>query len=727
MSKSSSLADGIIYNKKQRSLVEGMNSMKNTTILNNITLESNDISWKQISETYKDNEQKYKELASRFNAIKSQLETNINTYITSSLQTDKTITVSGNSLSHTNDNIFVTEPGNVMPSDAKYQGCYTDNQSPRAIPNEQPEGYVFDVNSCAQRAIDQGATVFGLQNVNDAGMSVCFTGNKLEDATKYGVAYSTKHYWYARNKEGYVMNSNILKLFSNGVMMMFSTPDVSSDDSNVLYSTYRDGGGKMADGCNKDVGGVIQNVVASYGMNCLDGNYTPDSTSTKPFVGNYTPYFKQIMGMDKGIYNVAENNGDPAQGCPKDFDLTYTCGDGATKTINIPAPSTGKPVSLDCSAEAQRCGGIRMVMQNDGNLVILDGSDTLLWQSGTGNPSNVGDTSVDEWLKNSVNGRDYLKAGETMKRGDILTSSSGKNILAFDNGGYLILICSSGTKCKVVNNNTFGTALNNAVYSLPQSNIDNIGSFAYVDETGKKYAHPNYVKDMPDLDDNIFITIGTYTSYDPDISSFSATNIDDCQDAASKNPDCGGFVFNNKQQRCYLKSKHMWPRSSRVLDKESIMKIKAPKLNVNNSCTKNINTITSAQFELYPNSNNQMTPDLKCGLAKYVDENKPPYDKENDELMRELNEVLNEMTDLSSKEQGNLKTVSQLRKDVEHKFTEFNKLKKEYERYKNRQYDPTISQYKRDSEMNRNMYGMDTSSLALLAVGGLLLALQLMK
>lgn len=725
MNKSTSLAEGILFNNKHRSLVEGMATMPNTTGTD--TGYNGRVSWNEMNEEYRERNKKYKELVSRFNAIKTQLYNNLNTYISSSMQPDKTITVAGNALPHTMDNILVTEPGNVSLSDAKFQGCYNDASS-RAIPNEEPEGYVFDVNSCAQRAIDNGDTVFGLQNVNDAGLAVCFTGNKLEDATKYGVAYSTKHYWYARNKSGNVKSSNILKLFSNGVMMMFSTPDVSNDDANVLYSTYRDGNGKMSDGCNKDVGGVIQNVVASYGMNCLDGNYPPDSNSTKPFVGNYTPYFKQIMGMDRGVYNVADDNKDPAQGCPKDFDVTYTCGDGPTKTINIPARSTGKPVSLDCSAEAKRCGGIRMIMQNDGNLVILDGADTMLWQSETGNPSNVGDNSIDDWLKQSLNGRDYLKAGETMKRGDILASSSGKNMLAFDEGGYLILICSSGTKCKVVNNNTFGTALNNAVYSLPQSNIGNMGSLAYVDETGKKYAYSSNIKDMPELDDSTFITIGTYNSYVPDISSFSATDIKYCEDAASRNPDCGGFVFNKTEQRCYLKGKQMWPRGDRrVLDKDCIMEIKAPKLSINKSCMTKINTITSSQFELYPDSQSQMTPDMKCGLAKYVDENKPPYDKENDELMNELSDILNEMNVLSSKETGNLKTVSHLRKDVEHKFNEFNKLKKEYGRYKNRQYDPTISQYKRDSEMNKKMYGIDTSSMALLAVGGLLLALRLMK
>lgn len=728
-----SLMNGLKFNEHKK-MYEGMQSMHSNIAPGMQSMHSNEmdmfernrITQQEIEDDTMNINKKYEVLFNKFDNIKNKLNSSIKTYISNDIP-NKTIKINNNTLQHIKQNVFVTEPGDVSVKDATFIGCYNDGSS-RAIQDKQSEGYVFDVDSCAQRAIDQGKTVFGIQNITKDGVAQCFIGDDLTSAKQYGDAYNTKHYWYAKNNKGFVKGAKLLKLFSNGVMMLFKTDDVSTNDDDILFSTYRDDSGKMAEGCDSDTGGKIQNIVASYGMNCLSNNYETTGEAEKPFIGNYTPYFKHLMGMDKGVYNVKFENGDPAKGCRKDFDVSYSCGNGKTKIINIPGPSDGKPISLDCTDEAKLCTDTRMIIQNDANLVILDGNNNLLWQSNTALPDNVGDRIIQEWLDKSLNKRDYLKINETMKPGDILTSKNGKNIVAFDKGGYLILICSNGNKCKVVDNKTYGVSGVNSVYSLPKSNIKNLGNIAYIDDNGIRYSYPNFKTDeTTDLDDNTFITIGNYNSFDQDISSFSATSIQECETAASKNPDCGGFVFNSTTQRCSLKGKTIWPKSQRIMDKNCIMKIKAFKIQNDPSCSKTINAINSSQFELYPDSQKEIRQDYKCGLANFIDNNNSQYTNENNNLMNELEILINEMNELSNKRNSNINQIPNLRNKIQSRLDEYNKLRKEYNHYFTRQNDKTISQYKLDSQINKQMYNTDSTLLALLGIGGLLLTFQLMK
>jgi hypothetical protein len=64
-----------------------------------------------------------------------------------------------------------------------YQGCFNDS-SIRAIPNQQQN--VSSVDECAQIAVDNNDSVFGVQYYGQ-----CFTGNNIEDAYQYGPNYSS--------------------------------------------------------------------------------------------------------------------------------------------------------------------------------------------------------------------------------------------------------------------------------------------------------------------------------------------------------------------------------------------------------------------------------------------------------------------------------------------------------------------------------------------------------
>lgn len=695
---------------KPKTFYEGMTSME----MSSNSLQNGIISQDEIQNEVAETNDKYDALFREFDNKKRALVLSIKDYI-STMKDDKTIDAGGQSLQHSGHNVFVMDPTGATINDANYEGCFVDKNT-RAIPNLQPEGYAFTMESCAQRAIDLGHTVFGLQDVKGSNAQ-CFTGTSIPNATQYGPAINHTHYWYAKSDKGTVKGAEALTLYFNGEMTM-------EQGDNVLYSTLKHGQGKLASGCNKTTGGVIGNVTATYGMNCDASKYKPTGTEKSPFIGNYTPYFQQIMGMDKGVYNINFEKGDPAYGCQKDFDVTYSCGDGATKQINIRRPADGKPVVMDCSNEAKLCRGIRMVMQNDGNLVILDGNDSTLWQSNTGSSSNQGDIVIQEWIDKSYKGRDYLVAGESMRRGDYLASSNGKNIAVFDPSGYLILIKSDGTKCKSVNGATYGTSWSNAVYSLPKSTISNLGSYAYIDDSGKKFP---YSTNTVELDHNQFLTVGNYDTQSGDVDSFAAKSVEECEAAASKNPDCGGYVYNQRAQRCFLKSKQVWPKAPRLYNKDCIMKIKAPKVNVDKSCSTAFNTVDASQYELYPLASTTMSETQKCGLSKFVNSHQNDYNEQNDVIFNELGELLSQMSALSSQRSDNSSQIPKLREEIQKRIIEYQQLKEQYDREKQLKNNATLDQFKRDSELLKSMNSTNATLWALLGVGGLLLSFRFMK
>ena len=73
-------------------------------------------------------------------------------------------------------------------------------------------------------------------------------------------------------------------------------------------------------------GGNITITEASYGKNC-----------NAALVGNRTSLFQGLVAGKSVLdyaYNYTTTGGDPAQGCPKELNITYTCGTPGVKTFN---------------------------------------------------------------------------------------------------------------------------------------------------------------------------------------------------------------------------------------------------------------------------------------------------------------------------------------------------------------------------------------------------------
>lgn len=705
MNNSVSLNSGSRFNKKIQRLQEGMQVMDTPVDTINYTsidaVSKNKTSTKTIEEENKDSIDKITSLITEFDNVKNKLLQRLNNYITSRTQLG-----GDNIINKGGINILVTEPSTVDMNSLKFEGCYTDKDD-RAIKNLQNEGYIFNVDACAQRAVDLGQTVFGVQNVNTDGLAKCFIGSDLESAKKYGYAYKTEQTWQTNTAN---KNVKTLLLNLNGNLTLHDDTFITPDKTKDVYigNSYQDNVKKIElDRIGMIIGNKPTNTQSPNWKDTF--SVTNDGKTISVRRTDSTTGWGQNLHLE-GTYNDVTNIVWTSETI--DRNDTYNC------------PSYFKQTDDFTSNEAKYCSGYRLVMQDDGNLVIINQNRTTIWSTNTNKPGAI---RVDEWLSGTYRGRDYLNAGESLTVGQWISSKNGANIAKLERSGNFC-VYRSIYPCKSVNGQIYGAGYSNAVYSLPKSTIDNLGSMAYFDtDANTTYSYPNFLDNYYDLQDNTFILIGTYNSYDQDLSSFSASTIEECEAAAAKVPECGGFIYNKKQQRCFLKGKNMWPKSQRVLDNDCIMKIKAPKVDVNSSCSTEFLTTSSSNFELYPKTSGSMNKQFKCGLTRLVDENKPEYDEENELLMKNLEIIQGKINILSQEQKLNLEELPNLRTKLRSRFEDYKRIKRDYDTYHNRKMDPTMTQYKRDSELKRNMYHLDSSTMALLGVGGLLLAMQLMK
>ena len=96
-------------------------------------------------------------------------------------------------MNNSNAAVFSSEATNANP--ANYLGCYQDGGT-RALPNNMAGGWSADYTSCMNFASSGGYSYFGIQatNWNGDGMSQCYAGNDLSQATSYGKASNCTTY-----------------------------------------------------------------------------------------------------------------------------------------------------------------------------------------------------------------------------------------------------------------------------------------------------------------------------------------------------------------------------------------------------------------------------------------------------------------------------------------------------------------------------------------------------
>jgi hypothetical protein len=368
-------------------------------------------------------------------------------------------------------------------------------------------------------------------------------------------------------------------------------------------------------------------------------------------IGNWSQYVKdEIHGQEVSNYIIGRNGGgDPAYGCYKNFTSTYQCGNGPTKTVSITGDKVeagGRSVKFDCSAENKICGGFRLTLGDDGNLVLTDSNSSIVWQSNT---TSTG-LALDEYkASNGKHGRNYLLAGETLKTGEFIGSPSGNCYLMMVGGTtdctqnglqllYTKLNCTMNSKSDGYGSDD--TA--NGLYSIKKTDITTLGKVGYIDEQNNIHEYPN---DMTNLAQT-YTLIGNYDSAGYDISQVSSTSAETCKTSCNGNTDCAGFVY--YADTCYLKNSGMFPKGIRkpLANAELYVRDKTVKNDI--SCSKDVDAGVSTQWELLPTSS-KMTIDTLCELGAITEDERnisntklKDLNKATDIMSKKLNSIANE-------------------------------------------------------------------------------------
>lgn len=344
----------------------------------------------------------------------------------------------GQSCGNAGQNVYVVGPSD--PGSPTYVGCYK-MSSDNGLNYQSDMGNTADVTSCKYRAYDVGSNVFAVAN-GGKGTSRCYIGENVDRAKNGGIANVSKSIW---STGGNWPNASIAGLNNAGQLI------VTNKDFSENYFVSN----PPKEGCDPKYGGGINltKTVATWGANCTGSKYNLK-------IGNWTDYVTSLdmQGKPTGDFIVGGNapspfNVDPAYGCKKNFSTNYQCGNGIAKNIFIGGEAGGKAAIFDCRKEYDNCRTFKIVMQDDGNLVIYSNEGSAVWSSKTN--GNVGEKDPSKSSTNGKNGRNYLLPGEYLNDGEFIGSTSGNCYAQMKNGiGLQVFISAPG--CSLVGDEKYG-------------------------------------------------------------------------------------------------------------------------------------------------------------------------------------------------------------------------------------------------------------------------------
>jgi hypothetical protein len=387
-------------------------------------------------------------------------------------------------------------------------------------------------------------------------------------------------------------------------------------------------------------------------------------------IGNWSQYVSEaVNNQEVANYVIGSNGGvDPAYGCYKNFTSTYQCGNGPTKTVDITGfqvEAGGRAVTFDCSAENAICGGFRLTVGDDGNLVLTDSNSAVTWQSNT----TATGLALDEFkATNGKYGRNYLLSGETLNAGEFVGSPTGNCYLMMvsdvadctQNGLQLLYTKLNCT----MNSATDGYGSDdtaNGLFSIAKVDISTLGKVGYIDEQNSIHLYPD---DMTSLAQT-YTLIGNYDSPGNDIQQIANVSMEQCSAACNANDDCNGFVLYGGA--CNLKNSGMFPMGLRVPDDNQKLYVRDKTIVNDVSCAKDVKADVSADWQLHPASSN-MSMDTLCELGAYTRNEQADLSAKDAELNNAADVMTNNLLSIAD-EKHKLnksfgKATKELKKDI---------------------------------------------------------------
>lgn len=393
---------------------------------------------------------------------------------------------------------------------------------------------------------------------------------------------------------------------------------------------------------------------------------------------------------------------DPAIGCSKEFVSTYKCStskNAPIKSIDLKAEANSKSANYDCDDELMAATNNSLMVNNDGSVIIKNMyTDKILWSSGT---SRVGIPTEQFKSTRSKFGRNFMIAGETLFKYD--PRKSPNEFIGNDDGTCFVALIMNGEANLELrisypvasaspdglsdglpgNDTGFYGKMGDIGQSTPTSNMSFLGGTIavykilnfdgkqqpigaqdknlYIDfNLNKKIIPNNMVTGL----DNQYTYVGKFSQDGRhEIGNVSASNASDCQNSCNKNDKCWGFVFNEQEKSCSLKSSNMFPSDLiRRLDNMSEMYVRGMKINSDNSCSKNSTVIYQDVYEQMPDGAD-MTPTSACNLRSITKQQRDIVKEKQQKLMEVAKTVKMHASNLKQKNSALAeKLISQLEK-----------------------------------------------------------------
>ena len=417
--------------------------------------------------------------------------------------------VAGQSCGNEGNNILVNSllGSNVTPS-VNYQGCYKSSSTTPVMNYLGSTASSFE--ECQNNAIMNNYNYFGLQNVNPStNLGVCGMSSDLATATSLGESTYTQ-----------VTSTQLMPytLWSSGTTTGVSATltdcgeiQVMDANGNIIFSVPEE----ATDPTPSYVG---EQIVFPLKPNC---NPLNPNVGTVEYNGNY----RIIIGDQISIW----------------------WGTGVwwwlTEVEGVSYPESVYEYLGGDSYVNLFSGGWNAITSSYPNLVA---NPTYAAQNG----------------KTGVNSMGY---GTVLNKGEFIGNPQGSLYLIMGTDGNLQLntskneiITTNVPNCnKLFNSDYYGGGdSTNAIYNVnPVGNKSLINNVYYVSPDTELYSFPT-------TDTQLSSNYTTFSNYDTpnnDLLTATTSSLDQCQTACNNNSSCAGFVYDNSDNTCSLKTNGMWP------------------------------------------------------------------------------------------------------------------------------------------------------------------------
>lgn len=496
----------------------------------------------------------------------------------------------GQSCGNEGKNVYVNKISNTKDQ-SEYIGCYGDVSGSRTMKlmSDVPMNY----KSCETAAQYNNYGYFGLQNVNEEGLGICYVSNNLDEVQRYGDVSKVYQNTVIWNSDTENKGNNTI-LSYDGFIEVFDTTNKSiykSNNQNVKL--YVDSGFK---GKKSEIGPGEYSSIEKAGIpnDSLGSIIIPTGLSVELFTkGNFGISSKEpSIVLNSGNYSSLSNL--------PNSKISYNDKVGSLKVISG--------------------GNCYLIIKDNGDLIINTGNDPndsnsrLIWSSNTYNNNTFGENPE---RKSSLGKykRNYLQAGENLSKGEWIGSDNGMYYLIMQDNGVLALINSGEpiNKCKKQSDSyMYGGDMANAVYKTANLGFpQNLGKVGFIDQNSFLREYPSSMTGSYGYEytkiENTSISSGT-------MNTILNTSLDNCKKECDANTSCSGYEFDGRSgvNNCYLKN------SNNLKDKTYMTGVdyyvRRPNITNDKTCSKELVNIDSVQWEKYKKSNNPMTPTEKCGI-----------------------------------------------------------------------------------------------------------------